>query len=217
VLYYVLFSAAIRWFNLKTPGREAETDPDAVAAPAATSRGEAYVVALGGSDNLVTVDACTTRLRLILANGQAIDDKALKALGARGLVRPSANALQVVLGPIADQVAAEIRTAMPTAPRTVRSRMAASAAPSAAAALAAPSISDTRALLLALGGPANVLKIETCSSRLRISVVTGKDIDAVKLKALGVRGIVVPKTDSVHLVIGPSAEAVAARLRTELG
>lgn len=216
-LYYGLFSAAIRYFNLKTPGREAEADTDAGAAPLANSRGEAFVVALGGTDNLATVDACTTRLRLVLVNGQAADEKALRALGARGLVRPSANALQVVLGPVADQVAAEIRAAMPTAPRSVQPSSAIAPVISDGKGTAVTSaVTDTHALLRALGGPANVLKVETCSSRLRVSVVTSKDIDAGKLKALGVRGLVMPNADSVHLVIGPSADAVAVKLRAEL-
>jgi PTS system N-acetylglucosamine-specific IIC component len=211
-LYYGLFSVAIRAFNLKTPGREAESDADAGAAPVATSRGEAFVIALGGTANLAVVDACTTRLRLVLTDGQAVDEKALKALGARGLVRPSANALQVVLGPVADQVAAEMRAAMSTA----SGAPAAKAVPVRAAPAAAPMVTDSHALLLALGGPKNVLTVETCSSRLRVSVVSGKNIDASRLKALGVRGLAMPKADSVHLVIGPGADAVASRLKAEL-
>ncbi len=70
------------------------------------------IAALGGAANLRAVDACTTRLRLTVADQSAVDEAALRALGARGLVRPSADALQVVLGPIADQVAGELRAAM---------------------------------------------------------------------------------------------------------
>ncbi|HEY0107287.1 MAG TPA: PTS transporter subunit EIIC, partial [Rhizomicrobium sp.] len=212
-LYYGIFRLAIRAFDLKTPGREAEGDVPAGPAPDASSRGVAFVLALGGAANLVTVDACTTRLRLVLANGQAVDEKSLKALGARGLVRPSANALQVVLGPIADQVAGEIRGAVPKMPD---SQPAAPESPGAShvqsVASTAPPATDTQALLSALGGPANVLKVETCSSRLRIRVAAGAAIDETRLRALGLRGFARPKDDSLHLVIGPSAGAVAAEL-----
>src|SRR5207302_1922892 len=80
-------------------------------------RGGQFVAALGGAANLKTIDACTTRLRLDLADPAAVDEAVLKALGARGIVRPGGNTLQVVLGPIADQVAGEIRAAaaIPTA------------------------------------------------------------------------------------------------------
>src|SRR3546814_5523910 len=52
------------------------------------------------------------RLRLIVADQSAVDDAALSALGARGIIRPSENAAQVVLGPVADLVAEEIRGAL---------------------------------------------------------------------------------------------------------
>ncbi|MEI9887655.1 MAG: N-acetylglucosamine-specific PTS transporter subunit IIBC [Rhizomicrobium sp.] len=213
-LYYGLFRLAIRAFDLKTPGREAESDNVAAAAP--VSRGLAFVAALGGADNLVTVDACTTRLRLVLADGEAADGKALKALGARGLVRPSPKALQVVLGPIADQVAGEIRAALPSAPRAASQATQPQAARAVRTTHAGETpVADTHALLLALGGAANILEIETCASRLRLRVVTGEGIDAQKLRALGVRGVAMPKRDSIHLVIGPAADSVAARLDRE--
>src|SRR5688572_2733402 len=107
-VYYGLFRWAIRAFDLKTPGRDdapAESAAPAIARP----RGEAFALALGGAANLAAVDACTTRLRLTIRDPAAVDEAALKALGARGVVRPSPDALQVVLGPQADQVAGEIR------------------------------------------------------------------------------------------------------------
>ncbi len=207
-LYYGLFRLSIRAFDLKTPGREAVVDDDVEAAPVAGSRGEAFVVALGGAANLKSVDACTTRLRLILADGAKANEKALRALGARGFVRPSAQALQVVLGPIADQVAGEIRAAMPRMPKVAAQPAELSRAPAAAV--------DGRALLQALGGPANVFEVETCSSRLRVRVAENAVIDESQLRALGVRGIVRPKPGSLHLVIGPTADAVAAGLTAAL-
>src|SRR6185295_14369467 len=109
--YYAAFRLAIRVFNLKTPGREVE-DAAISERPVVgeSDRGRAFVSALGGAGNLSFVDACTTRLRLVVVDQNAIDDTALKQLGARGILRPTPNALQVVLGPIADQVAGEIRT-----------------------------------------------------------------------------------------------------------
>jgi len=113
VIYYTLFRFFIRKLDLATPGRE---KGEAVAAAGETAagneRGAAFVKALGGAANLTSVDACTTRLRLIVADQSAVDDAALNALGARGIIRPSANATQVVLGPIADLVAEEIRGAI---------------------------------------------------------------------------------------------------------
>ena len=91
MVYYGLFRVAIHAFDLKTLGREDEAE---VTAPApAGPRGPAFVKALGGPANIRSVDACTTRLRLVLADNHAADEATLKALGARGLFRPSDKAL----------------------------------------------------------------------------------------------------------------------------
>src|SRR5438309_1234376 len=156
-LYYGLFRRVIVRFDLKTPGRDALES--AAAAPPAipAERARVWISALGGAANLVSVDACTTRLRLMVADQAAVDEGALKRLGVRGVVRPSANALQVVVGAIADQVAGEIRSALHGAASSA-------AVPAAAASAAAPALGtpapDVGALLAALGGRANVLAVE---------------------------------------------------------
>src|SRR3984957_19369226 len=119
-LYYGVFRLLIVRLNLATPGREID---DASSQPLAPTNGEerarAFVTALGGAENLTEVAACTTRLRLRLVNNQAVDEAMLKRLGARGILRSSAQGLQVVLGPTADQVAGEMRGALRSAPLKV--------------------------------------------------------------------------------------------------
>src|SRR6185437_15743100 len=150
------------------------------AAMPVAARGQAFVAALGGAANLSEIDACTTRLRLVLADNQAVDEAALKRLGSRGLLRPSARGLQVVLGPIADQVAAEIRAAVraPAAASGVvpSVTVAASAiiapstgvAPPTEPALVSAAAFDAPALLAALGGHGNISSLETAAGRLLI-------------------------------------------------
>ncbi|WP_082735684.1 N-acetylglucosamine-specific PTS transporter subunit IIBC [Polycladidibacter stylochi] len=121
VIYYFLFIFFIKAFDLKTMGRETaaesiSTAPTAsgvaAAAPAAAagSRAEGYVSALGGSANISTVDACATRLRLTVVDDKNINEPALKALGAHGVIKPAAGAVQVIVGPIADQLAGEVKS-----------------------------------------------------------------------------------------------------------
>ena len=116
-VYYAVFRFAIVRFDLKTPGRE---PPEELAASPVLvgdrPRARGFIEALGGAGNLVSVDACTTRLRLMVADQAAVNESALKALGARGFVRPSPRDLQVVLGPIADEVAREMREAISAPP-----------------------------------------------------------------------------------------------------
>jgi len=196
-VYYGVFSWAIRRFDLKTPGREAAAEIAAVAAVGESERGAAFLRALGGARNLTTIDACTTRLRLVLAEPSTVDEAQLRALGARGLVRPSAATLQVVLGPIADQVAGEIRAAAAApgpGPKAVET----------AAAPAAP-------WLAALGGQANILGGDLCGSRLRLDVGE-TPVDDAALRTLGVRAMARPARGSLHLILGPDAPAVATAL-----
>ncbi|MCR5879379.1 N-acetylglucosamine-specific PTS transporter subunit IIBC [Phenylobacterium sp. J367] len=186
-VYYGLFRLVIRAFDLKTPGRE---DAPATVAPAAAqpaSRGEAFARALGGAANLASVDACTTRLRLVVTDQAAVDEAALRALGAKGFVRPSAEALQVVLGPQADQVAGEIRASLASG---------SAAGGGLAAAL--------RAL--------RPWGVEVCDSRLRLALPAGAAVDEAKLKAAGARGVV-RTGDRLHVIVGPGAADVAAALR----
>jgi PTS system N-acetylglucosamine-specific IIC component len=70
------------------------------------------------------VDACTTRLRLVVQDQALVREADLRALGAKGIVRPSARSLQVVLGPQADQVAQDIRRASAMAGQALSTRLA---------------------------------------------------------------------------------------------
>ena len=107
-IYYVAFSWTIRRFDLKTPGRELGGNPIVVTSGGG-DRARAFVEALGRADNLVQVDACTTRLRLKLRDPARLDREALNGLGARGVLDLGNGAVQVVIGPEADQLATAIR------------------------------------------------------------------------------------------------------------
>jgi len=107
-LYYGLFRFVISWLDLKTPGREdIAVAAETADVPPPADRALAYIQALGGAANIVSLDACTTRLRLVMGNQSLVDEAALKRLGARGMIKPSATALQVVVGTEADQVAGD--------------------------------------------------------------------------------------------------------------
>ena len=196
-VYYGVFRVCITAFNLQTPGREAVENEVSLVATPGTARAAAFVEALGGAGNLTSVDACATRLRLIVASQDAIDEPALKRLGARAAVKVSSNALQVILGPIADQVADEIRAQL--------------RAPAARNGISPELISG---LLAALGGRENVREIEAvASSRLRVRVANALKIDESAIRSLGLRGIARPAADRVHVLVGPAAEEAVTLLR----
>jgi N-acetylglucosamine-specific phosphotransferase system IIBC component len=195
-LYYGLFRFCIHRFDLRTPGREADT-PTVGATAAKGERGAAFVQALGGAANLTSVNACTTRLRLIVVDQTAVDDAALGSLGARGMIRPSDSALQVVLGPIADVVAVEIRDALAlgepmSAPVHAR---------------ASTTVALSPATVAALGGVANVRSADRHVGRLRIGLEDIARADDAALGLAGANAIARPGGDVIHLLAGDEAMA----------
>ncbi|MGG4096651.1 N-acetylglucosamine-specific PTS transporter subunit IIBC [Paenibacillus lautus] len=124
VVYYLLFRILIVKLNLKTPGREEDDDVDTIsddadtAAPSPSSAASneskaAKVLAnIGGEDNIISVDACITRLRLVVKDEKAVKDSELKKLGASGVMRLGQGAVQVVFGPQAESIKDEIKDIM---------------------------------------------------------------------------------------------------------
>ncbi|CAN7409708.1 N-acetylglucosamine-specific PTS transporter subunit IIBC [Brevundimonas sp. LjRoot202] len=194
-VYYGLFRFFIARFNLKTPGREDEEElAPAPAAVAGGGRAEQFVRALGGPANLKSVSACTTRLRLIVGSRDAVDEPALKRLGARGMISPTPTDLQVVLGPIADAVADEIRACLSGSRGAV--------APDA----------NVDAIRRALGSGANIREIAVRASRLCIRVVREEAVDLHALQLAAPKGAVMTGADTLQLVVGAGAEALASDL-----
>ena len=200
-LYYGLFRFCIVRFDLKTPGRMAEEASAAGNAADATdtrSTGAAFVAALGGAGNLLRVDACTTRLRLTLAELASIDEPALRRLGARGLLRLGTQNLQVVLGPIADQIAGDIRSALAAMPAATTS------APRMANASNGDPVTRGRhasaALAAALGGSANVREVRLAQHRLVLQLRDAGLVNQAALDALGVRGVASLDDARIHLL-----------------
>ena len=75
------------------------------------SKAEQILAGLGGADNVVEIEACITRLRTEVKDGSLVNEAALKGAGAHGVV-VSGNAIQVVVGPEADNLAEDIEDLM---------------------------------------------------------------------------------------------------------
>ncbi|QSB05800.1 PTS glucose/sucrose transporter subunit IIB [Natronoglycomyces albus] len=70
-------------------------------------KAEAIVKALGGSANILEIEPCATRLRTEVEDETLVNDAALKAAGAYGVMR-AGTVIQVVVGPEADVIASDI-------------------------------------------------------------------------------------------------------------
>lgn len=97
VIYYFIFRWAILKFNLKTPGREIMKDDEN--AKLGGFDEEKLLDALGGKENIVSLDNCLTRLRLVVKDMDVIDEEKIKETGAIAVVKLDNSNLQVIIGP----------------------------------------------------------------------------------------------------------------------
>ncbi len=71
------------------------------------SKAAQIVAGLGGIENIDEVEGCITRLRVEVRDPSRVDEAALKAAGAHGVVKMG-TAIQIVVGTDADPIAADI-------------------------------------------------------------------------------------------------------------
>ena len=111
VVYYFGFRFFIRKFDLKTPGREEDEIEETV-----HLEGHELAVltidALGGKENLVTIDACITRLRVEVKDTSKVNDAELKKLGASGVLKVGKNGVQAIFGAKAQFISNDIKDMM---------------------------------------------------------------------------------------------------------
>lgn len=110
-LYYFIFSFTIKKLDLKTPGREDDTE-QVISTNQTTNTNTIIsdiVIALGGTDNINNVDACFTRLRISVKDISKVEELPVwKKLGAGGLVKVQ-DGVQIIYGAKADVYKTQIR------------------------------------------------------------------------------------------------------------
>ncbi|KGT90383.1 PTS N-acetyl glucosamine transporter subunits IIABC [Erwinia typographi] len=128
VIYYVVFRFTIKKFNLMTPGRELSVDGDEsdgydVNVDAAGNKeseteslARRYIGAVGGSENLTSIDACITRLRLNVKDSGAVNESVAKRLGASGVIRLNKQSVQIIVGTRAETIASAMKTVLGKGP-----------------------------------------------------------------------------------------------------
>ena len=205
-VYFLLFSAVIRMFNLKTPGRE-DKAADVVTEEANSNTEEgltqlatSYIAAVGGTDNLKAIDACITRLRLPVGDSAKVNDAACKRLGASGVVKLNKQTIQVIVGAKAESIGDEMKKVVTRGPVA-----AAAAAPAGNVATAAPAAKPQAV--------ANAKTVESLVSPITGDVVTLEQVpdEAFASKAVG-DGIAVKPTSNI--VVAPAAGTVVKIFNT---
>ncbi|EPD0172504.1 PTS N-acetyl glucosamine transporter subunit IIABC [Klebsiella variicola] len=205
-VYFLLFSAVIRMFNLKTPGRE-DKAADVVTEEANSNTEEgltqlatSYIAAVGGTDNLKSIDACITRLRLTVGDSAKVNDAACKRLGASGVVKLNKQTIQVIVGAKAESIGDEMKKVVTRGPVA-----AAAAAPAGNVATAEPAAKPQAV--------ANAKTVESLVSPITGDVVALEQVpdEAFASKAVG-DGIAVKPTSNI--VVAPAAGTVVKIFNT---
>ena len=86
----VLFAFGVHFF------KAVKVDPAEVSKYAQVAQD--ILKGIGGKDNVVSASYCTTRLRFVVKNYNQVNEQAVKAAGASGIIRPGKNACQVIVG-----------------------------------------------------------------------------------------------------------------------
>jgi PTS system glucose-specific IIC component len=225
VVYYGVFSFAIRRFNLMTPGREVETE--ATKAASRSTGGDSFALqlvrAFGGRGNIASLDACITRLRVSLNDVTKASAERLKALGAAGVVVVG-DGVQAIFGTQSENLKTEmqeyLKTAGPEADQVEEPSPVRTPAPPDGL---KPPLRDpdaarkAGAYIAALGGKANIVRVDACAqTRLRLVVRNRTMVRHPALKAAGIAAIVELNGDTLHLLSNLNADQYAAEMRGQL-
>lgn len=114
-LYFFVFTFCIKKFHVGIPGMVVEDNQaaDQIMAAGPKTDDKLYnesceiISALGGLDNIETVSACATRLRVSLKDNNLVNDDVFKMLGAPGVLKV-AGGVQAIFGGKADLYSQEI-------------------------------------------------------------------------------------------------------------
>lgn len=194
LIYFVVFSALIRIMKLQTPGREdvlltasEEIAPDnSVADKMRMAAG--LVKAFGGQDNIETLDACITRLRLGVKDPSKVNKARLKELGASGVVEIGKN-VQAVFGPLSENLKSDMEEYMrDTRNNTIDDRF------------ILPEVMLPEGIKNALGGAVNIDSVQdNGNGRYKIQLKNTALVDEIKLRDKGVKVFMKMKDGMVAL------------------
>jgi glucose PTS system EIICB or EIICBA component len=182
------------------------------------------VLAFGGKSNIVSLDACITRLRVGVKDPSKVNQGRLKALGAAGVVVVGNN-MQAIYGPKAEGYKNDmddyLKIAGPEAELSEAEAVGAAAvlgAQPVSAKLRDPAAAEkAHKFVLGLGGAENIQQVEAVAeTRLRVVIGNEQRVNEADLKTAGVDGIMRLPNKILHLIVGPNADQYAAEMAGQL-
>lgn len=220
LMYYFVFRFFILKFDLKTPGREQEIESD-ISNAVEHEFTRQLVLAFGGKSNIISLDACITRLRMELKDNRKANPERLKQLGAVGVVDVGSG-LQAIFGTRSENLKTDMEEYLKVAGTEAEIAVSDSMAPTVAKAVAGfPSVAadpDAREKagnwLAALGGAENILEIKSCAeTRIRVRLQDIGLINRDILEESGIKAIMTFDDGIIHLLTGLGAHQYEIELK----
>ncbi len=226
--YYGIFTFAIRQFNLATPGRETETEVPAgqqtslaglgdTSNEGSISIAEQLVAAFGGATNIRNLDACVTRLRVVVGDAGKVSSAALRGLGATAVLQVG-DGFQAIFGTRSENLKTDMEKYLEA---SALKRLSSLPVASEEKAKAAPQAKhgkisvNLNALVMALGGRENLSSVKAiAASRVRLELKDRRALNAIQLQSLGVSALQEISPGLFHLIVGDQALALASQLAT---
>lgn len=100
--YYTIKLLKLQIFEANGAAGQTQTDGEA----------QAFIAALGGAENIVDTDACITRLRMHVVDSSGLKEEEFTLLGAKGVIRPDKQTIQIILGSRSEKIAEKIKEAL---------------------------------------------------------------------------------------------------------
>jgi PTS system glucose-specific IIC component len=180
------------------------------------------VRAFGGRSNIVNLDACITRLRVTLGDVTKASPEKLKALGAAGVVMVG-DGVQAIFGTQSENLKTEMLEYLKSAGPEADEVEAPSPVNAPAPAGLAPPVRDpdaarkASAYIAALGGKANVVRVDVCAeTRLRLVVRDKTQVREAALESEGIAAVAMLGNGILHLLVDLNADQYAAEMRSQL-
>jgi PTS system glucose-specific IIC component len=223
-VYYGVFSFAIHRFNLLTPGREVETETqEADRSTTGDNFALQLVRAFGGRSNILSLDACITRLRITLGDVTKASPQKLKALGAAGVVVVG-DGVQAIFGTQSENLKTDMQEYLRGAGPEADEVEAPSPVSAPAPAGLSPPVRDpdaarkASAYIAALGGKANIVRVDACAeTRLRLELRDQAQVHEAMLESEGISAVVMlDNGKTLHLLVGLNADQYAAEMHGQL-
>ncbi|MBY0346323.1 MAG: N-acetylglucosamine-specific PTS transporter subunit IIBC [Neisseriaceae bacterium] len=214
-IYYFIFRFTILKLNLKTPGRDensAQDESEETIKPVTNDTNllaQSYIDMVGGFSNITEIDACTTRLRLILKDTNQVNKNKAQALGASGVMVMDARNVQIIVGLMADSIASNMQELFRLSD-THKEDSGIDVLQIISTTELKNANVNAHAWQAALGGSANIVSVKSSAGNRLLVVLKNKALaQESELLALGAAGFVSTGDDTIQVLLKENSQAYA--------